>query len=299
MLYTGNIPDIIILDEFHTQSIPLVFLTYILKELKKKNQSLKIVITSATMNTQKVLEYFDDTSIPVIDVAGRTFPVETHEVSEKLLIETITKQYSQGKNLLVFQPGKKEIQDLFDILTPTIGMDNNIRILHGDMSKEEQQTAMQESTDGTASIIIATNIAEESLTIPWINAVIDTGTHKQASIDRSGYQRLDTKDISQANAQQRAGRAGRTQEGDAYRVSPMAHLDRNQYPTSPILLTSNDTEILNLISSGNDFRRMLENAKESKKPLLLEDPNTYHVELAYENLELLGAIDSDGIITEI
>lgn len=303
MMSTKKTPDIIILDEFHSESIPTVFLTYLLRELKKENHKIKIVITSATMDTEKALEYFDGTNnikqIPVLKIEWRPQKINRFEEKASALIWVVDKVYNKGQNMLIFAPGKNEINNIVDSIKWKLGEDIDIRILHWELSIEEQNKVMLPPNGDSPVIIVSTNVAEESITIPFIDVVIDSSTCKEASIDKNGVERLDLKNISQANATQREWRAARVTEGDAYRVNDTPKELLPPFPTAPIKLQTTEREILTLALGWILYKDNLEKHKNRWEKMLLDNPNNFHVEIAYDNLFLLWAINEAWEITEL
>lgn len=208
--YSNCLPDILVLDEVHNFAIP----TEILAMLTRYKKNIKIIITSATLDPQVFQEYYKHISsdIPVIKIPGRTYPVEKQYNSKEKYLNIITSKYNQGKNILFFVPGKKEIDDNIALLRVALGENAEIYPLHADLPKEEQQKLLIKPSAGKPRVIVCTNIAEESITIPYIDVVVDIGTHKVAHYNAQGIQELHPEDTAQANAHQRAGRAGRTHD---------------------------------------------------------------------------------------
>jgi ATP-dependent helicase HrpB len=186
---------------------------------------LRLVIMSATLDGERIARWFD---APRISSAGRGFPVrvdyppakaqeewpfQVRRVVEKALGET-------DGDVLVFLPGRREIERARDVLS-TIAAE--LVPLHGELSLTEQHAALRPAAPGTRRIVLATNVAESSVTLPGIRAVIDLGLAREPRLDpNSGFTRLETVAISQASAEQRAGRAGRVAAGVAYRLWPQS-----------------------------------------------------------------------------
>ena len=171
MAYSNCFPDILVLDEVHNFAIP----TEILAMLTRNKKNIKIIIMSATLNASIFQEYYKNISsdIEPIKILGRGYPVEKHYDSSEKCFDIITSQYNQGKNILFFVPGKKEIDDNIALFRVTFGENAEIFPLHADLPKEEQQKLLTKLDNKKPRIIVCTNVAEESITIPYIDVVVD------------------------------------------------------------------------------------------------------------------------------
>lgn len=193
------------MDEVHNFAIP----TELLAMMSRYRTDAKIVIMSATLDPNIFQEYYSHVSrdIPVIKIPGRTFPVEKHfNASDIGNIEAISQEYQAGKNVLFFVPGKKDIEGYAEALKDALGPDAEVYPLHSEIPEEEQQKLLVKTSD-KPRVIVSTNVAEESITIDYIDTVVDTSTHKVMSYNRLGIPELRLKDTSQANCLQRAGRS--------------------------------------------------------------------------------------------
>ena len=223
--------SLVIFDEFHERSIHADYGLTLCKEVRAAyNESLKILVMSATMDTQKLSQFLENA--PIIESEGRCFPVETHYLTRpvnsqfvrdwlpelnKLIIKAL--QATQG-DVLVFLPGLGEIKRCLETLSEQCDLTKTrILPLYGALASEQQQEALLADKQGKQKVVLATNIAETSLTIENISAVVDSGFERRSLYDvSSGMSRLVMQRISLASADQRKGRAGRVQAGECYRL---------------------------------------------------------------------------------
>lgn len=216
----------IILDEAHERSLNIDFLLGYLKLLLKRRSDLRVVISSATMNAASFSDFFG--GAPVIEAQGRTYPVELHymppvDEREDLLSQVLRAtewitQYDANGDVLVFLPGEREIRDCADALAELDLPRTDILPLFARLSLADQQRIFHPSLH-TRRIVLATNVAETSLTIPGITYVIDSGLARISRyLPGRQIQSLQVEPISQASARQRAGRCGRVAEGICIRL---------------------------------------------------------------------------------
>lgn len=262
--------DTLIIDEAHERSLNIDFLLGYIKNILPKRPDLKVIITSATIDLQRFSEHFDNA--PIIEVSGRTYPVETwyrpllaerdedgQTQEEDLSIEQgivralaeITDYERSQKRLpgdvLVFLPGEREIRECAEVLRKAELKHTLILPLYARLSPSEQQKIFQPQTG--RKVVLATNVAETSLTVPGIRYVIDSGT---ARISRYSYrakiQRLPIEAISQASANQRQGRCGRVEAGICIRLySEEDFLGRSEFTDPEILRTNLAAVILQML----------------------------------------------------
>ena len=316
MAYSGLVPDVLVLDEVHNFAIP----TEILAMLMKYRTDVKIIIMSATLDPAIFQEYFSHISsdIPVIKIPGRTYPVTKYFNPAENYIESIATQYKEGKNILFFVPGKREIEDNIALLRAKLGPDAEIFPLHADLPKEEQQkllikathtidndngevvqTHLVQSANSKPRIIVATNVAEESITIPYIDMVMDLGTHKVARYNNLGIQELRLENTAQANCLQRAGRAGRTHPGVYVRANDTSFEELPKYPEAPIEREMLDKYILILLANNIDIVKLYEEEALNDRQLFFHGFNKKLLDISYYRLTQIGAIDQAKNITPL
>ena len=253
--------DTIIIDEAHERSLNIDFILGYLKQLLPKRPDLKVIITSATIDVERFSNHFNQA--PIIEVSGRTYPVEvryrppifneeddTNNDFQPILdaIEELSAE-SFG-DILIFLTGEREIRDVADILNKLELRHTDILPLYARLSATEQNRIFQ--SHSKRRIILATNVAETSLTVPGIKYVIDPGL---ARISRYSYrtkvQRLPIEPISQASANQRKGRCGRTSDGICIRLyDENDFLSRPKFTDPEILRTNLASVILQMTSLG-------------------------------------------------
>jgi len=190
---------------------------------------LRLLVMSATLDGERIAQWLD---APRLSSPGRSFPVRiehpparTQETMEHHLARIARQALEENEgDVLVFLPGQREIVRTRNVLAQTVTQDNiEVLALHGELSQVEQQAALAPAESGMRRIVLATNVAESSVTLPGIRSVIDAGLAREPRFDpNSGFTRLETVNISQASADQRAGRAGRVAPGTAYRLWPQS-----------------------------------------------------------------------------
>ncbi|MER5541403.1 ATP-dependent RNA helicase HrpA [Streptomyces sp. NPDC001118] len=254
--------DTIIIDEAHERSLNIDFLLGYLAQLLPKRPDLKVVITSATIDPERFSRHFGDA--PIIEVSGRTYPVEVRyrplleEDSEDAdrdqitaICDAVEELQAEGQgDILVFLSGEREIRDTADALEKKKYRFTEILPLYARLSHAEQHRVFQPHTG--RRIVLATNVAETSLTVPGIKYVIDPGFARISRYShRTKVQRLPIEPISQASANQRKGRCGRTSDGICIRLySEDDFAGRPEFTDAEILRTNLASVILQMTAAG-------------------------------------------------
>ncbi len=228
--------SVMMVDESHERSLNIDFILGLLKQVLAVRNDLKVIISSATINTKKFSDFFDGAEI--ISIPTKVYPVTLHYIEDKFpsygerisetderleRIYAITESRIRDKkegDLLIFLPGEFEINQCQDMLSHSPFRDSlQIYPLYGRLSKEEQERVFTPTAEGKIKVVISTNIAETSITIDGIKAVIDSGVAKVNYYDQKTFtSALISQPVSKASAEQRKGRAGRTAPGECYRL---------------------------------------------------------------------------------
>ncbi|HTH68992.1 MAG TPA: ATP-dependent helicase HrpB [Rhodanobacter sp.] len=259
---------------------------------------LRLLLMSATLDGERIARWLD---APRLSSPGRSFPVRiehpsarTQESIEHQLARVARQALDENDgDVLAFLPGRREIARVQAVLAQTLARDDvEVLALHGELSLAEQQAALAPAEPGTRRIVLATNVAESSITLPGIRAVIDAGLAREPRFDpNSGFTRLETVAISQASADQRAGRAGRVAAGTAYRL----------WPQSKRLESARTAEIGQVELSALALELAAWGVTQSSADGMrwLDPPPAGALAQARDLLGRLGALGSDGRITEL
>lgn len=294
--------EVLIIDEVHEWNANIEMLVAQVKRLIKQKPELRVVIMSATMEAQKLAEYFADGSEsilpPIIEIPGRNYGVERIDEPESDVVAQALKSVGEGENVLIFLPGVREIQDTMSALHKQLQkrgiLDVTILPLHSKLSQREQEQVKGQYAG--PKIICATNIAQTSITIPDINVVVDSGLERRMEIDKQGVQSLNLRHISRADMDQRAGRTGRVAPGryiltKLNRESPFVSYgdkSRTDYPIAEILRTDIDRNTLIAAAAGIDITELE----------LFHPVDEGVIDRSKAALLLLGALGENGKITK-
>ena len=289
--------SLVILDEFHERSLQADLALALLLDVQNAlRDDLKLLIMSATLDNLRLSPLLPDA--PVIVSEGRSFPVDrhylslaTHERLDEGVARVVSRLMSENPgSMLLFLPGVSEITRVQNLLSGKVADDVDLCPLYGALSLEQQQKAIQPSPAGRRKIVLATNIAETSLTIEGIRLVVDSGLERSAQFDpRSGLTRLITQRISQASMTQRAGRAGRLEPGVCWHLFSKEQAERASAQAEAEILQSDLSSFwLEMLQWGCQDPAQLQ---------WLDMPPTAALSAAKHLLHQLGATDAHGKIT--
>lgn len=296
--------DTIIIDEAHERSLNIDFLLGYLRRLLPRRPDLKVIITSATIDVDRFAAHF---KAPVVEVSGRTYPVEVRyrpllELPEaddegepvqrdqtEAILDAVRELSQEGPgDVLVFLPGEREIRDTADALAALQSDRLEVVPLYSRLSAAEQHRVFSSHPSTIRRVVLATNVAETSLTVPGIRYVVDTGVARISRYSlRTKVQRLPIEPISQASANQRSGRCGRVAEGIAIRLYSEEDFEGRPAFTDPEILRTNlASVILQMTSLGlGDIARFP----------FVEPPDKRNVRAGVDLLEELGALDPAAV----
>ncbi|WP_344114115.1 ATP-dependent RNA helicase HrpA [Kribbella alba] len=294
--------DTLIIDEAHERSLNIDFILGYLKQLLPRRPDLKVIITSATIDPERFAEHFSDAAgrpAPIVEVSGRTYPVEVRyrPINDADDPSTLDRDQTQAileavdelaleapGDVLVFLSGEREIRDTADALRDHNLRNTEILPLYARLSNAEQHRVFQ-SHGSSRRIVLATNVAETSLTVPGIKYVIDPGTARISRYShRTKVQHLPIEPVSQASANQRMGRCGRTSDGICIRLYTEEHFESRPEFTDPEILRTNlASVILQMTSIGlGDIAAFP----------FIDEPDKRSITDGLQLLTELGAIDS-------
>jgi ATP-dependent helicase HrpA len=297
--------DTIIVDEAHERTLNIDLLLGVLKRLLPRRPDLKLIVTSATLDVERVAKFFDDA--PIIAVSGRNYPIEVRYAAESANaaadaddpdlplavltayqdIATTPESVGNG-DVLVFLPGEREIRDVGDFLQRELGGDVDVLALYSRLSWDQQSRIFQRGA--RRRIVLATNVAETSITVPGIRAVIDSGLARISRYSpRNRLQRLPIEPVSRASADQRKGRCGRLGPGLCVRLYSEADFEARAAFTEPEVLRTNLAALL--------LRLAADGLGEAEKFPFIDAPDSRALGDGYRLLQELEAFDAERAIT--
>jgi ATP-dependent helicase HrpA len=294
--------DTVIVDEAHERTLNVDLLLGVLKRLLPRRPELKLVVTSATLDIERIARFFGDA--PVITVSGRAHPVEVRyreepepedpDIAAAVLralreIEAEPGQIGSG-DVLVFLPGEREIRDVGEVLERELNSGAEIVPLYSRLPWEQQSRIFQPGAG--RRVVLATNVAETSITVPGIRAVIDSGLARISRYSvRSRLQRLPIEPVSRASADQRKGRCGRLGPGLCVRLFSEADFAARAGYTEPEILRTNLAALL--------LRLAADGLGDAERFPFIDPPDTRALNDGYRLLQELAALDADRRITRL
>lgn len=287
---------LIIFDEFHERNLHGDFSLALACEIQQAlREDLRLLVMSATLDAEPVVGLLPNAR--VLRSEGRSFPVDVrylpvnrNQLMSSVLYTTVLKALKEEQgDVLVFVAGRKEIEQLIQRLETQIEPMVQLRPLYGELDRKQQDQALQPATDGQRKVVIGTNIAETSLTIPGIRVVIDSGLENRARYNlKNGITTIAQQPISQASAIQRSGRAGRLGPGVCYRMWARENQDRMRKHSVPEIL---ETDISALILEAKNW------GSEVEELALLDHPAPAQLQQGTTLLKELEALDQNAVVT--
>src|SRR5882757_536012 len=295
--------DTVIVDEAHERTLNVDLLMGVLKRLSARRPDLKVIVTSATLDVERISRFFDDA--PVVTVSGRSHPIEVRyretqdDAEDPDLPTAVLEAYQEiatepktagGGDILVFLPGEREIRDVGEVLQRELHADVEVLELYSRLSWEQQSKIFHRGP--RQRIVLATNVAETSITVPGIRAVIDSGLARISRYSpRNRLQRLPIESISRASADQRKGRCGRLGPGLCLRLYTQADFEARAPFTEPEILRTNLAALL--------LRLAADGLGEAESFPFIDAPDYRQIKDGYQLLQELQALDAERRITRL
>ncbi|MEM7542930.1 MAG: ATP-dependent RNA helicase HrpA [Pseudomonadota bacterium] len=295
--------DTIIVDEVHERSLNIDLILGYLKKILTKRPDLRVLLTSATIDAAKLAAHFSNA--PILEIPGKQFPVAIHyeddrfpdDERERSVVRRLSRAVKHllgegAGDVLIFLPGEREIFEALDLLRRKLGTSVSLFPLYGRLTASAQARLFEKSATGVPRVILATNIAETSITLPDIRYVIDSGLARIRRYNpRRKLQQLPVESISKASAAQRAGRCGRVGPGICFRMYSEREFLRWPAQTPP------EIERTNL--AGLVLRLKMLGLGEVEKFPFLDSPNSRFIKDGRHLLQELNALDQDGELTAV
>jgi ATP-dependent helicase HrpA len=277
--------QILVLDEVHEWNLNLEVLVAWVRKRLAEGANFKVVLMSATLEDEKLSNFFG--GAPIISVPGRLFPVTDEKPQGRELVMDVERLLRAGRNVLVFQPGKREIGETISALEnlqKTSGLNAEILPLHGELESSDQRKCFAHYA--RPKVVVSTNVAQTSVTIDDIDAVVDSGMERRIEVV-DGVEGLYLKPISVADSSQRKGRAGRCKPG--IYIDWCASSDRLEFPKAEILRSRLDQTVLRLAEAGFDMEELE----------FFHQPAKTEIHDAKRALHALGCLGQNGTATKI
>jgi ATP-dependent helicase HrpA len=294
--------DTVIVDEAHERTLNVDLLMGVLKRLLPRRPDLKLIVTSATLDVERVSRFFDDA--PIVTVSGRSYPIEVRYRQSAAgdddpdLPQAVLEAYQEiatepgeigNGDILVFLPGEREIRDVGELLERELQARVEVLSLYSRLSWEQQSKIFQRGT--RQRIVLSTNVAETSITVPGIRAVIDSGVARISRYSvRNRLQRLPIEPVSRASADQRKGRCGRLAAGLCMRLYSQEDFERRAAFTEPEVLRTNLAALL--------LRLAADGLGPAEDFPFIDAPDSRALNDGYRLLQELQALDDDRRITQ-
>ncbi len=292
--------SVIMVDEAHERTAEMDLLLGLLKGVIQRRKNLRLIIASATIDTQKFSKYFGNA--PIVKVSGRTYPVEIRYLPSSIddsenFIDQVAQKVVEVQNstllghILVFLPGKQDIHEAIEAINKLSSGKLMVLPLYGGMEPSEQERVFKNYA-GLRKVIVSTNIAETSVTVDGIAYVVDAGFVKESDFNSdNGLAGLDVIKHSKAGCDQRAGRAGRTRSGICYRMYTEADYAERRSFTQP------EIQRISLMSTLLTMARLGISKAEAFD--FIDAPDSKIIRSSYESLIILGALDQRRKITQL